>query len=169
MHKSIFIAGMPGSGKSTICKALKKLWYTSYDIETIDGLFSKRKQWKKPDNKNLESVKKTERRCNKEKLQEFINKNTEGIVFYWGNGNDIEEIFPLFDTTFLLKVSAKELCKRLSTRKWNDFGRTPEIQKRIVSWKDKREDDMGKKWAIPINAEREIWEIINDILEQSQQ
>ncbi len=39
MNKSIFVTGVPGSGKSAVCEELKKLGYRAYDIEEMQGLF----------------------------------------------------------------------------------------------------------------------------------
>ena len=49
LHKSMLITGVAGSGKSAVCKELKKLGYLAHDIESVAGLFMMvdKKNWKK--------------------------------------------------------------------------------------------------------------------------
>jgi len=171
MNKSILITGIAGSGKSTICKELKKHGYKTYDIEDIKGFFTMvnkntGKSFHDYDNDNLKSIKKGHWICNKRKLQQLIRKNKKGIVFYCGTGSNIEEVLPLFDKVILLKASQKTLRQRLSKRKTNDYGRTPEIQKWILSWKSRWESYYIKKGAIPINASRNLSQVVADILKR---
>ncbi len=171
MNKSILITGVAGSGKSTICKELKKLGYKAYGIEDIKGLFawvdkSTGKIDEEYDNKNLKLVKQHDWICNKNKLQRLIHKNPKGIVFYCGTASNLDDLLPLFDKIFLLKVSPKILRERLSTRKSNDFGGTPQVQKWILSWKKWWEEHICEKGAIIINANRNIQEISNEIIKK---
>ncbi len=172
-NKSILVTGITGSGKSYLCNELKKLGYKAYDIENMNGLFNMvhKKTGKIADkyydNDNLECVKQHDWICNKNKLQKLVRKNKKGIVFYCGTASNLDELLFLFDKIFLLKISTKILRKRLSTRKSNDFGRTPEVQEWILEWKDWWENHMHEKGAIVINANRDIQEIITDIVKRS--
>lgn len=172
MNKSILITGITGSGKSSLCSELRKRGYKAYDIENIHGFFNMvhKKTGKiadKYDKDNLEWVKQYDWICNKDKLQELVHKNTNGIVFYCGTGSNLDELLFLFDKIFLLKVSPKILRERLSTRKSNDFGRTSEVQDWILEWQDWWENHMCEKGAIIIDANRDIKEVTIDIIEKS--
>lgn len=169
MNKSILITGVAGSGKSAVCNELKKLGYKSYGIEDMDGLFTMvdkitGKTAEDHDNNNLESVKQHDWICNKNKLQDLVHNNARGIVFYCGTASNLDELLFLFDKIFLLKVSPKILRKRLGTRKSNDFGCTPEVQKWMLTWKKWWEDHMCEKGAITIDANRNIKEVVADII-----
>jgi len=172
MNKSILITGVAGTGKSAICDELNKLGYKAFGIEDIDGLFTMvdkktSKPFKNFDNDNLELVKQADWICNKEKLQRLMRKNSDGIVFYNGTASNLDDLLPLFDKIFLLKVSSKILRQRLSTRTSNDFGRTAEVQKWVFSWKKWWENHMIEKGAIIIDASRSLQEIANEIIEKS--
>jgi len=172
MNKSILITGIAGSGKSAICGELNRLGYKAHDIEDIKDLFKmiNKKTGKGAhnyDNSNLESVKNHEWICDKKKLQQLINNNSKGIVFYCGVASNLNDMFPLFDKIFLLKVGPKILCKRLSTRTSNDFGRTPEVQKDLLIWKKDWEDYVCKKGAVIINANQNLQNVANDIIKKS--
>jgi len=172
MNKSILITGITGSGKSAVCDELKKSGYKAYDIEIIEGLFNliDKKTGKivnDYDNKNLEWVKRHDWMYDKNKLQEVVHKNTKGVVFYCGTAANLDELLFLFDKIFLLKVGPEVLCKRLSTRTSNDYGRNPKVQEWVLEWKDWWENHMLEKGAITIDADRDIREITTEIVKRS--
>ncbi len=173
MNKSIFVTGVAGSGKSSLCKELEGLGYKAYSIEDIDGLFEMvDKATGKPtenyDNANLELVKQHDWICDEKKLRRLVRSNPKSIVFYCGAAANIDNLLPLFDKVFLLKVSnPKILRERLSTRTSNDFGRTPEVQDWIYTWKDNWENHILERGAIVIDANRSLQEIANDIVKRS--
>ena len=172
MHKNILITGICASGKSAVCDELKKLGHNAHSIEDIKGICTlvnkkTRKKVTNHDNDNLKSIKDSDWICRQNKLKELMRANPKGTVFYCGIVSNLNDILPLFDKIFLLRTNQKVLRKRLSTRKSNDFGRTPEVQKWVFSWKKSWEDNMRKKGAIFINANRTLREIATDIIERS--
>jgi len=169
MNKSILITGVAGSGKSSVCRELNNLGYKAYDIEGIDGLFAMVDKKtgivaKNYDNDNLESVKQHDWICDKKKLQQLIENNTNGIVFCCGIASNLDNLLHLFDIIFLLKVSSKIIRKRLNTRKSKEYGNTTEVQEQIISWKDWWETHIIEKGAISINANLNIQKVTRDIL-----
>ena len=177
MNKSILITGDSGSGKSFLCGELMKLDYRAYDIENMHGLFSMidkitGKKADYYDKHNLEWIKQHDWICDKNKLQELVSKNAKetvvnDIVFYCGTASNTDELLPLFDKVFLLKASPETIRSRLGIRKSNDFGHTSEVQEWMLEWKDWWENHMRENGAIIIDANRDISEIITDILERS--
>ena len=90
------------------------------------------------------------------------------MTFYCGIASNLDDLFPLFDNTFLLKTSKKVLRERLTTRTSNDFARTPETQKQLFSWKKWWENRIREKGAIVINANNNLKEIVKEIIKKSQ-
>src|SRR3989338_5354010 len=172
MNKSILITGVAGTGKSAVCDELNKLGYKAFGIEDINGLFimvhkKTGKPFKDYDDDDFEKVKQADWICDKKKLQRLMRKNSNGIVFYNGTASNLDDLLPLFDKIFLLKVSQKVLRERLSTRTSNDFARTAEVQKWEFSWKTWWENHMKEKSAIVIDASRSLREVANDIIGRS--
>jgi broad-specificity NMP kinase len=168
MGKSILITGVSGSGKSAVCEELKKLGHNAYDIGYLRDLCrvvdKKTGEISKDyDPRSLESVKKHKFIRDKNLLQEFISKNSEGTVFYCGSASNIDDLLPLFDKIFMLEVSDNVLCERLASRTSNNFGRTPEIQAWILSWKKGWEDHMREKGAIVMDGNRSLREMADSI------
>ncbi len=172
MNKSILITGVTGTGKSAVCDELNKLGYKAFGIEDIDGLFTMvhkktGKPFKDYDNDDFEKVKQADWICDKKKLQRLMQKNSKGVVFYNGTASNLDDLLPLFDKIFLLKVDKKILLKRLSTRTSNDFARTTEVQKWVFSWKTWWENNMREKGVTVIDANRSLRKVANDIIERS--
>ena len=172
MNKSILITGVAGTGKSAVCDELNKLGYKAFGIEDIDGLFTMvhkktGKPFKNYDDDNFDKVKQADWICDKKKLQRLIDKNSNGIVFYCGTASNLDDLLLLFDKIFLLKVSQNILRERLSTRTSNDFGRTAEVQKWVLSWKTWWENHLKDKGAIVIDASRSLREVAENIIRRS--
>ena len=172
MNKSILITGVAGSGKSAICDELIKSGYKAFGIEEIDGLFKMvDKKTGKPlknfDNNDLESVNQSRWICDKKKLEKLMSKNVKDLTFYCGIASNMQDLLPLFDKVFLLRANLKVLRYRLTTRTSNTFGKNPQVQKQIFSWKNWWEKEMIKKGAILINANPSIEKVTKEILKKS--
>lgn len=169
MNKSILITGVPGSGKSTICKKLNELGHKSYGIEKIKGLYShinkETGRIENDNNNNLNSVKEHQWICNKVKLKKLINSN-KGTTFYCGTASNINEIIPFFDKIFLLKPSKKILEERLIKRKKNDFGHNLKIRKWVLGWKRDFESSMIENRAVVINSNKSVLEMSKEIVKK---
>ena len=169
MKKSILITGVAGSGKSTICKELKRKKYKAYDIENMKGLFKMvdektGKTFRKYDDDDFEKVKRAKWMCNAKKLKDLIKRKNKTPVFCCGIASNIDEILPFFDMTILLRASPRVLRERLSHRRRGNFGRTKEVQEWMLSWKGWIEKEKKKKGAIVINANRRPKEVAKKII-----
>ncbi|MFA6524083.1 MAG: hypothetical protein WC264_00460 [Candidatus Paceibacterota bacterium] len=84
MKKSIFITGIAGSGKTTICHQLNKIGYKAYDIEATKGLFKTfyrdNSKSNKHNNDNLNEVKNREWICDIKKLKSFMKRRNALFV-----------------------------------------------------------------------------------------
>lgn len=171
MKKSILITGVPGSGKSSVCRELTDLDYAAYDIESIEGICKMvRKDTGENfvdfDNADLEKVKNSDWICDKDKLQELIRAQTEEIAFYCITTSNTEEIIPLFTDIILLRPSPETVRKRLSNREGKeDMGNVKETREWILSWKDWWENKMIEKGAVAIDANGTLKDIAQKILD----
>ena len=170
MKKSVFVTGVTGAGKSTLCGRLNDMGYKAYDIERISGLFKRVNTEtgeivSNHDNDNLEDVKTGEWICDKEMLRGIIEKEEDEISFYCGSVSNYDEIVSLFDKVFLLRVRPEIMRQRLSSRKKGESGRLKEIQDWIMTWKDWWENDISEKGAVVINADNGMSEVAEEIIE----
>ena len=73
------------------------------------------------------------------------------------------EFLELFDKIFLLHCSPGTFIARLDTRENNEFAKEKSEQEHLLSWYKEFEEEMLKKGAVPINTERSITDIADEI------
>ena len=171
MKKSFFITGVTGSGKSLISEELNKLGYKAYDIEELEGMFKMvrkdtRKDFTDYDNTDIEKVKNADWICDKNKLEELLQKQNAEIAFYCGTASNNNEIIPFFNQTILLKASPEVVRKRLSSREGaDDMGNTAENREWVLSWKDWWENKIIERGALVVDADGNPTEVAKKIIE----
>ncbi|OGD83589.1 hypothetical protein A2572_04805 [Candidatus Collierbacteria bacterium RIFOXYD1_FULL_40_9] len=168
--KSYLITGVSGSGKSTVCKELKKRNFEAHDVEDIDGLFEMyhkgtNKIFEEYDNANPEHIKGAEWNCDIDKLKKLIVAQKSEIAFYCGIASNMNEVVGLFDKFFVLKSSKVSLNNRLKNREGtDDIGNNQKGRDVVLGWKDWWEEEMQKQGGILIEANDSSENITNDIL-----
>jgi len=170
MKKSIFITGVAGSGKSSISKELNEFGYMAYDIEELEGMFKMVRKdtgedFENYDNIDIKKVKNADWVCDKNKLEELLERQSDEIVFYCGVASNNDEIMPLFTQTILLKASPEAVRKRLSVREGtDDIGNTAENREWVLSWKDWWENKLVEQGAAVIDADENPKEVAQEII-----
>jgi len=169
MNHAILLTGIAGSGKSAVCAALARLGHPAFDIEDVDGLFTMYdKATGRPfvdyDNDDLAKVERGSWICDKEKLKELIDQNSARVTFYCGVASNQDEIWPMFDQVILLRAAPATIRHRLATRTSNDFGRTAEVQDRVLGYQDWWEQKAIKQDALVIDADRPLSEVTAEII-----
>jgi adenylate kinase family enzyme len=171
--KSVLITGMPGSGKSSVCKALKHRGHEAYDIEEIPGLFSavpkNGRGLDEYDNCNLESVKRHDWVCDSAKLDTLLANQKNATAYYCGTASNIMDILNKFSTVIVLAVSRKVLKLRLGHRKKGEYGHNPAVIDWTLSWQDWWEETIKDAGAIFVNANNDISSVTDEILAQQDQ
>ena len=172
MNRSILVTGVSGSGKSAVCEELNNSGNVAFDIERIPGLFKNihRDTGKVVEyfgGSDLNLAKQHDWICDKGKLISLINENSNGIVYYCGVATNLDEIIPMFDKVFLLVAGEKETRERLTHRTSNNYGRTPEVQDWIFTWKERLEKHIIDQGAEVIDANQDLRKVVDDIIKKS--
>lgn len=169
MHR-ILITGMAGSGKSTICKELKRLGYDSFAIEDIEGMFNiyhkgTRNFFEGYSNLNPKDIENAEWLCDTKKLKELVDSQKTEIGFYCGVSSDINELLPFFDKVFVLKANPEILNERLKNREGtDDIGNNQEGRDIVLNRKEVWEKQMEEKKAIFVDGNKSPEEVVKEIL-----
>lgn len=172
MKRSILVIGVTGVGKSTLTKLLQELGHEAYSIEDIEGMFEvyrkrTREVFRNYDITNPEHIDNSDWICHVDMLKELLANQKEEVAFYCGVASNIDEIIPLFDNIILLKISNEKLYQRLLNRKGKEeeMGSTEKTRQRIFGWKDWWENEMEKRGALVVNADGNIEDIANEIID----
>lgn len=171
MKKSVLITAVAGSGKSTICRALTRLGYEAYDIESISGLFSlvdprTNELLKGKSLGDLKDGLDADWVCDTQKLQELIASQKNGVAFYCGGTSRTVELMTQFDSTVVLRVSDETTRKRLATRQEGEFGDSKDTREWVLSWKHRVEADWLAAGGISVSAEADPEIVARDIVER---
>jgi thymidylate kinase len=170
-HKRICVTGVPGVGKSTILSALKERGFHTLGTEE-DGLCS----WRHRDTgeqvtreKLVDESFAAEHRlmCDIAQLQMTMSTIDERVVVC-GVVSNQEEFLKLFDTILLLQCLPETLIKRLEGRTNKPFPKGSFVQRRVLSRQTAFDQEMLEHGAVPIDAERPLEQVIDDIVSHLQ-
>ena len=168
-----FIAGISGSGKTTVGRRIEQLGEVAFDSKIQKGLFRfADKDGNQPDDyqpNDSDWMEKYHWVLNKPMLDNYMEQNkTAKRVFLCGGADDLIQYWPLGEKVFLLKVDGETMLKRLREEKRdNSFGKDKQTQDRLLERLDRYQDKMLRLDAIPIDAKKSVDEIVQNILEQS--
>jgi thymidylate kinase len=164
-----FITGISGTGKTSIANALKERGVIAFSIDEVEGLC----HWvNKTDGKVVDYEAKLDKEfidshvwvCDTEKLKELINQNENVVVL--GMAENQEEFIPLFDKVLLLQCKPETFLKRIESREDNVFGKDKSAQEYLLNTYQEFENKMLEKGAVPIDVEKPLEEVVEEIIKQ---
>jgi len=167
-EQPVIITGVSGSGKSAVCKELKKCGYKAIDLDEIDGLYFIKhilsgKIVPGPLDLTLESIQQHKMLINEGLLKKIVIENSDDLVFYCGNLLEANHLYSMFKKIYLLKVNDDVNIDRLKTRPGN-FWQNVEVHKWLLHSKKLLEALICKHCPILINANQNINIVMTDIL-----
>jgi dephospho-CoA kinase len=163
----VLITGAPGTGKSTISKALNSRGIHSIDFSDISGLcfWRDRKTGEKIEYSPVNDIKwfeDKERICDKTKLQEVVDQYDDIVVTGVARDNQLEYL-DLFDKVLLLQCRPETFVQRMIERE-KPYGKTQAERDMVVEWQKKLDPQYIAHGAISINAEGTAEEVLERIL-----
>jgi len=165
-----YITGLSGTGKTTIAKELENRGYKVISIDEHPNLccwinkITKEKVDYNAD-LNLDFVQTHDWVCDISMLKELLNSySSEDDIFVTGITANQNEFIDMFDKIIFLKCPPDVLIDRLNNRTNNDFGKNKEIQDMILSSHSDFENNLIQKGAKVIDVDRDLEEVIGDIL-----
>jgi broad-specificity NMP kinase len=159
------IAGIAGSGKSTIIEELSKRGYAAHNTDDM------------PEVTRLEWLATGEPAEWPEGSTDFSvygwNWQEEGLrallddkkpVFIGASVSNAPKFYHLFDKIFVLTIDEDTLKKRLLTRTTNNFGKHPEDLARVLGIREEIEQELRATGAIPVDTTLPLTEVTDNIL-----
>jgi broad-specificity NMP kinase len=169
----IYITGAPGTGKSTILRELQSRGYKAHG--TDEHGYS---QWigrktgevvVPPEDYDLHAwYKDHEWTLNPEAIEKLRSETDKAdeVVFLCGVAAGTEAVQHLFNQTIVLTANAATLKQRITDRKDNNFGKTPEELKIILEWQDRHVDTYRKQGVVIVDTAKPVNKLVDEILEK---
>jgi broad-specificity NMP kinase len=167
----IYITGISGTGKTAIAKELEKKGFYVISIDEVPNLcvwiHKKTKEKVNYETElNKEFIDTHDWVCDVEYLNELIKKGTSPI-FVLGLSSNQNDFMHLFDKVLLLQCKPETFISRIESRTDNDFGKDKTAQDVILSWYKNFENNMLEKGAVSIDVENSLYEVVENIIEQT--
>ncbi len=160
----IYVTGVSGTGKSSIARELNARGVPAIDMDDLCHWQHKptgeRTGWEP--GKDDEWYEKHGWICSIESLQEFLTANDNAVAL--GLSSNQDEYLPFFDKVLILRSKPEVITERINKRTDNDYGKHPAEQGRILNWHKTFEKEMVDKGAIPLDADRELGEVVDEIV-----
>jgi len=167
----IYITGISGSGKSTVCEELKRRGYEAYDAdgEGFNGWCNKEtgkaaEGYGKDKVDAKEWYKKNSWNTSRAKVERLSESARNKLVFLCGVSANEETVWDLFTKVICLNVDEATLRNRIKTRATNEFGKEPYEFQIILEWHKTYLDDCIKKGVLVVNADRPLNMVVDKIL-----
>lgn len=166
----IYITGVPGTGKSAIVQVLNRRGIHAFDMDAVEGLcYWARKETPKqaedyhPGNEWLQSH---DWFCDVEKLKSIL-QDTPGVIVAAGISANQSDYLKLFDRVFLLQCDPETIVERLERRQkegTNNFGAHQHEKEFVLKMNEDYHVWLTDQGAIPIDANRPLFVVADDII-----
>lgn len=159
----IYVTGVSGTGKTSIARELNRRGIPAVDMDTIchwEHRESREPAGWEP-GKTAEWYEAHGWICSIDDLKRFLAENENAVAL--GLSSNQEDYVPLFDKVLVLRSKPEVIISRINARTENEYGKHPLEQQRILNWHKQFEEEMTAKGAIPIDADRSIAEVVDEI------
>jgi dephospho-CoA kinase len=170
----IYVTGISGAGKSTVCELLKKSGVEAYDADeegyngyfnTDTGLFDDPTV---NDNAHSEAWNSNHSwRMKREKVEDLAKNATNKTIYLCGVTANNTEFKDLFSKVIILMIDEDTLHHRIQTRTTNEYGKTPdEWQNILKGYRDFKEKHVRSGVPV-IDATQPVEIVVEEILKLS--
>jgi energy-coupling factor transporter ATP-binding protein EcfA2 len=165
----VLVTGISGSGKSSVCVALKRLGHRAVDSdeESFSSWVHRRTgevivdppypvppgwlgdfAWK----------------IDVDRVKALAAAATSHVTFLCGNAENEFDVWPYVDRVVCLVVDDETLRHRLATRDTNDFGKHPDELRAALAWNPSMAHRYREHGACLVDATRPLAEVVHEVL-----
>ena len=170
----IYVTGVEGSGKSTICKYIANNGYKAVDVDKI-GLSRRyfKRTWKPTDNLPTSSnmshgwFNDREWKIRPSDVQKLKDSSEVGNVFICGITENFDDIRQIADKVICLTLPRDIVIERILSRENNDFGKNETELEYILRKHQNYENTNKESGSIMIDASSPLSNVDKDILKHT--
>lgn len=167
MASFVYVTGVPGVGKSTVLRELRRIGHGAIGIDEdgIGAFFRSDGTIVLPDDvvDSPQWRAKHKWRIVPDRLDEH-DERYPGRVFVCGSAANEADVWPKFTTVVALIVDESTVRDRLGNRAGNNFGKSEDELELALRWHRTYENDMRCTKAILLNAKRPVADIVEELL-----
>jgi dephospho-CoA kinase len=168
----VYVTGISGTGKSAVCKELKRRGYEAHDTD-LDGnaVWVNRKTGEVTAGAGAVERSRPgwlddqEWRVVPSRVQALVGRADDSLVFLCGKTSNEHEVWHLFSRVICLAVDEQTLRDRLASRTSNDFGKTSEELEAVLYWHRVGEADYLSIGAVIVDATLPLHEVVDKVVE----
>ena len=148
MAKSNYlISGLPGTGKTSVCKEFQLRGFHAIDADKAFG-FQTENGWTWRD----------------EELNGVLDDGASEVLFICGSASNRDEYIHRFTKVFILYVDNETLKTRLTNRTNNNFGKDPAVLARQLKLNEGVKEYSTKRGRVLIDATQPVNKVVDEIL-----
>jgi len=166
----VYVTGISGAGKSTVCAELRRRGYDAHDSdEDGNAVWVDRSTGEVVGRVDSSSrthafLERYEWRFNVLRVSALAERGNDRPVFLCGAAANEAQVWPLFRRVIYLAIDDDTLCHRLATRTTNDFGRSSYERDLALGWHHVTEDNYRRYGAAIIDGTLPAAEVVDDVL-----
>jgi dephospho-CoA kinase len=166
------IAGNAGSGKSTVCRALRMRGYEAYDTDD-DGYakwqhnetgYVHPKSSIKEEDRTPEFIKNHSWNVARTDVEDLAERAKDKSIFLCGAMGNEDELRGMFRKVFALYVDDATLQQRLAARQGNHWGKQPHEMQQTLEWQQYVYDKHRRLGSVLIDASQPVDTIVDAII-----
>ena len=165
----VWVTGISGSGKSSVCKALKSKGHRAIDADwngfsrwvhrrtgevVLDPPYPVPTGWLNDYAWDIDA----------RQVKELAAASTSGTTFLCGRAENEVDVWQHFESTVCLIIDDETLRHRLASRTTNEFGQHPEELAAAVGWNRSETRRYGELGASLVDATRPLEEVVDEVL-----
>ncbi len=167
----VYVTGIAGTGKTTVFEELVKKGFYAISIDETDDLCSwvnkeTKEKVKRKVELNRDFTSKHQWLCDVDYLKKLIDVNADP-VFVLGVTSNQNDYLGLFDRVLLLKCKPEVFLGRIKSRTNNEFGKDSTVQEHMLMWYEEFENKLLTKGAIPIDVDKPINEVVDEVIRKA--